>query len=95
MTIDRRFRFRVMMTPGNKGGIEMSAVRCRPMRCPFPEDTHRGMVEFSGLSIGSMARSITILEAVFYFTFLRIDPAWPLLVYFRLFHNYKHRIKFE
>ena len=44
------------MTAGNKSGIELSAVRCRPMRCPFPEDTQRGMVEFSGLSIGSMAR---------------------------------------
>jgi len=47
---------RVMITAGNKGGIDLSAVKCRPMRCPFPEDTHRGMVEFSGLSIGSMAR---------------------------------------
>ena len=46
-----------MITSGNKGGgIELSAVKCRPMRCPFPEDTQKGMVEFSGLSIGSMAR---------------------------------------
>ena len=56
------------MTPGNKGGIELSAVKCRPMRCPFPEDTLRGMVEFSGLSIGSMARSDWNLKTQFWKT---------------------------
>ena len=30
--------------------------RCRPLKCRFPEDTQNGMVEFSGLHVGSMAR---------------------------------------
>jgi len=31
-------------------------LRCRPVQCEFPEDTRHGMVEFSGLYVGSMAR---------------------------------------
>ena len=54
-----------MISSGNKGGgIELSAVKCRPMRCPFPEDTQKGLVEFSGLSIGSMARFEIIMNYV-------------------------------
>ena len=31
-------------------------IRCYPIECEFPEDTRHGMVEFSGLRVGSMAR---------------------------------------
>lgn len=30
--------------------------RCRPVECRFPQDVQNGMVEFSGLRVGSMAR---------------------------------------
>ena len=34
--------------------------RCHPIECEFPEDTRHGMVEFSGLRVGSMARYVCI-----------------------------------
>ena len=35
-------------------------IRCHPIECEFPEDTRHGMVEFSGLRVGSMARYVCI-----------------------------------
>lgn len=34
----------------------VETLRCRKRQCPLPEDIQHGMVEFSGLTVGSMAR---------------------------------------
>ena len=40
--------------------LPFTNIRCHPIECEFPEDTRHGMVEFSGLRVGSMARYVCI-----------------------------------
>ena len=36
--------------------INIDDIRCVPMKCDVPDAPQNGMVEFSGLDVGSMAR---------------------------------------
>ncbi len=41
---------------GLQNGKPLKNLRCKPIKCEYPGDTQYGMVEFSGLRVGSMAR---------------------------------------
>ena len=36
--------------------MEIDDIKCLPMKCDVPDAPQNGMVEFSGLDVGSMAR---------------------------------------
>jgi len=54
---DGNWRARVKMLNSHYDSfVPLNMVNCRPLECPQPDAISLGMVEFSGLTVGSMAR---------------------------------------